>query len=526
MSVEAETKPPAAAAAPAPRVRRSNWLIGLALGILSALMLLFSQLKFGGIWPLALVGLVPAIVAQYRYLPRKLAGIPIGLAFFGVYGGFASMSVQIAGATAWAIAVAFGLVGVLIGAFDRKLSERTGYRWFLLQLPITWVAFDMLYEDNLILGGEGEFSSALAFVPTLIQPISILGEGGLAFIMILFNCVIALAIIRLMDRSRPPADGPPVDGAVFAKVGSIGLVLTLLWVVVSVGMFSSTRSALENQPKARIAAIQQGPGLGIDSAGWGQPTQALYDKLAQMTREAAKQGAQMAVWGEVVLYFDPRVTNPDFIPSLARETGMYIQTGWTVGAPDPEASNMAGLWAPDGQLVGVYNKIHPVLLDGEAFDQPVSYPVFNTDFGTIGMIICFDMSFETPSRLMTAGGAQIITSSTSDWTAIGPSRLETVVMRAVENRVSYVKDESLNGSGIVDASGTVLAKSFLGPDGGEAIVIADVPLGTRDAPYTQLGPVFGWVCVVGLVVRIWGQGRLWRRARREGKQAPPATSAA
>ncbi len=507
-------------------VRRSNVWIGLGLGVLSALMLLFSQLRFGGIWPLALIGIAPAIVSQYRFMPRKLAGIPIGLAFFGVYTGFASTSVQIAGPWAYVLSLLFAIAGLIIGSFDRKLSERTGFRWFLLQLPVTWTAFDLLYEDNLLLGNEGELPSTLAFVPSLIQPISIFGEAGLAFVIILFNCTVALAIIRLLDRSRPPADGPAVEGSVFVKVGSIGLALSLLWVVVSLGMLSSTRDALENQPKARIAAIQQGPGLGVNAAGWGEPTQALYDKLARMTREAAEQGARMAVWGEVALYFDPRVTNPDFIPSLARETGMYIQVGWTVGAPDPKASNMTGLWGPDGKLIGVYYKIHPVVMDGEDFDQPVAYPVFDTDFGKIGMIICFDMSFEAPTRLMTAVGAQIMTASTGDWTEIGPTRLETVVMRAVENRVSYVKDESLNGSGIVDASGTVLAKSFLGSEGGEAIVIADVPLGTRDSIYTRIGPVFGWICVVALVVRIWGQGRLWRRARRERRQATRPSSAA
>ena len=153
-------------------------------------------------------------------------------------------------------------------------------------------------------------------------------------------------------------------------------------------------------------------------------------------------------------------------------------------------------------------------MDNEDFVQPVRYPVFETSLGTIAMIICFDFSFEEPTRQMVNGGAQLMGASVGDWSILAPSRIATVQLRAAENRVSFVKSESINGSAIVDATGTIVSSADMGPDGGEALLVADVPLGPRGAPYTSLGPLFGYLCVLLLVGRIALQVRLEVVARR------------
>ncbi len=292
-----------------------------------------------------------------------------------------------------------------------------------------------------------------------------------------------------------------------------------MWFLLAGWIFSTTRAT--EGPAVTMAAVQIGPGDGYTAAGGGEPTPAVYRKLATMTRQAADQGASMVVWGEVVLPFDPRTDRREFVQKLARETGTYIQTGWSVGAPDPTASNMTGLWDPDGRLVGVYYKIHPVILDNEAFVQPQRYPVFDTAFGTVGMIICFDFSFEDPTRNMVENGAQIMTASVGDWTNFAATRIQTVQIRAAENRVSFVKGENFNGSAMVDATGTVLADADMGPDGGQKLLTAAVPLGPRGAWYTSTGPLVGYLCVLVLVIRIVAQIRL---RIRDGRWDPTAVS--
>ncbi len=103
---------------------------GLSLALLSAVLL---NLAFPphGAWPLVWVGLVPAVVAQHRVLPRALSGVGAGLAIGGFFWGyfrgmFAHSFMQ------W-LPLMIGIVAMLVSSRDRAFHERTGYRWFVLQ---------------------------------------------------------------------------------------------------------------------------------------------------------------------------------------------------------------------------------------------------------------------------------------------------------------------------------------------------------------------------------------------------------
>lgn len=75
--------------------------------------------------------------------------------------------------------------------------------------------------------------------------------------------------------------------------------------------------------------------------------------------------------------------------------------------------NEAVLLDRRGEIAGSYQKIHPVV-DGSAFSRlewdsmPGSRaPVFETDFGRIGMQICFDLNFPDGWQALDRGGAEI-----------------------------------------------------------------------------------------------------------------------
>jgi apolipoprotein N-acyltransferase len=295
-------------------------------------------------------------------------------------------------------------------------------------------------------------------------------------------------------------------------------VVSVAWVVAGALIFMLVTTT--QGPPVRVAAIQVGPGLGIDAAGVGADTPESRAVLARMSKEAAARGAKLAVWGEHILGWDPRKDPEQFVQRTARETGMYLVVGWSEGE-GWTASNVVGLWDPKGDLVGVYYKIHPVIMAGEGFEQPIRYPVFETDLGPISMIICFDFSFEAPARQMANGGARLMAAAVEDWSGFAPMRIATVSLRAAENRVPFIKSEVLNASAIVDATGTVLAKADMGWEGGQALLVADVPLGPIDAPFSNLGPLFGYLCVFLLAMRVLFQVRLeWIDRRRRSAPAP------
>ena len=95
----------------------------------------------------------------------------------------------------------------------------------------------------------------------------------------------------------------------------------------------------------------------------------------------------------------------------AKQHKMYVSG--TFLHQDPKAKlvfNAAALYDRRGELVGTYYKNHPY--SPEWFQDGISpgteVPVFQTDFGTIGMMICYDSWFPDVAELLGLKGAEII----------------------------------------------------------------------------------------------------------------------
>jgi predicted amidohydrolase len=71
--------------------------------------------------------------------------------------------------------------------------------------------------------------------------------------------------------------------------------------------------------------------------------------------------------------------------------------------------NTAVLIDRKGEIAGKYRKTHLPLCEAEAGVTPGNeYPVFKTDFGTVGMIICWDHWFPETARIIRQNGAEIL----------------------------------------------------------------------------------------------------------------------
>jgi len=131
--------------------------------------------------------------------------------------------------------------------------------------------------------------------------------------------------------------------------------------------------------------------------------------------------------------------------------------------------NTTTLFGRDGGIIGKYRKVHPA--EGELpFVKPGdSYPVFETDFGNVGIAICYDMIFPEPFRCLTLNGADIIVLQTMGWGTMGNSKDIPVSgealmrVRAMENGVYFVVAKNIQGEGgkslILDNSGNIIAEA-------------------------------------------------------------------
>lgn len=103
------------------------------------------------------------------------------------------------------------------------------------------------------------------------------------------------------------------------------------------------------------------------------------------------------------------------VAQCARRNGTYLIVPVLLREADPPLrySNAAVLVDRAGRLVGTYRKVHPVVLqDSDVIEGGTTpgrdFPVFDCDFGRVGIQICFDMLYADGWRALARRGAEIV----------------------------------------------------------------------------------------------------------------------
>lgn len=143
----------------------------------------------------------------------------------------------------------------------------------------------------------------------------------------------------------------------------------------------------------------------------------------------------------------------------AKQYGMYIVSGLYSWVGDT-LNNVAVLYNKKGEIQSVYKKVQ--LPDSEAESGAVpgnELPVFDTDFGRIGILICWDYAFPEVPRALALKGAEILfcpiagdVRGDDTWKVIARSR-------AVDNGVYFVTAIYDGHSVIINPGGEVLEES-------------------------------------------------------------------
>ncbi len=161
----------------------------------------------------------------------------------------------------------------------------------------------------------------------------------------------------------------------------------------------------------------------------------------------------------------------------ARKARLYVVAG-IYERDGPLIYNTALLIDREGKVAGKYRKTHlpeTEVLGG--LTPGSSYPVFRTDFGTVGIEICYDNFFPEVARSLALNGAEIILLPI--WGDLrGQDYAWDIVARAraIDNAVFLVASIYSNRrSLIINPDGRILADT--GRDDG--LVTADVDLNTR-----------------------------------------------
>ena len=165
----------------------------------------------------------------------------------------------------------------------------------------------------------------------------------------------------------------------------------------------------------------------------------------------------------------------------ARSNKLWVVAGLTERDGDL-VYNTAVLINRHGGLAGKYRKVH---LPREEWKQGITpgrgYPVFQTDFGTVAIQICYDWFFPEPHTIFGLHGAEIVFAPTWGNTLPddqqGRIHGETVFrVRARDNGVYLVPSVYDGSSMVIDPMGRILASN----KGREGVFWAEVDLNRRE----------------------------------------------
>jgi predicted amidohydrolase len=186
------------------------------------------------------------------------------------------------------------------------------------------------------------------------------------------------------------------------------------------------------------------------------------------------------------------------IGALAAELGIWVILPFIEQDPMPGVVfNSVVLIGRDGKVHGTYRKNHAYSSEGHYFAPGNQMPVFDTDFGRIGIMICYDMGLPEVARILTLQGAEIIFVP-SAWCQEDEDMWDiNIPCRALENRLFVA---AVNRVGSEGETLTMMGKSKIAGPRGETraeakrfaeellvhtIDLDDVVRGRAEVPYLK-----------------------------------------
>ena len=163
------------------------------------------------------------------------------------------------------------------------------------------------------------------------------------------------------------------------------------------------------------------------------------------------------------------------VSKLARENDLWICFGFT-SLENGKPHNAAGLWNAQGELAGLYHKTHLQKHDLQ-YAPGTGFPVFESPWGKLGILICADRRWPESSRVLRVKGARLILNPTYGfWNDLNEAMIRT---RSYENEIYFAFTHPRQGL-VTGTKGEVVAKEEGPDDGSWNLLITNLDLGQVD----------------------------------------------
>jgi len=236
----------------------------------------------------------------------------------------------------------------------------------------------------------------------------------------------------------------------------------------------------------------------------GRSVEANVAAAEALIRDAAGAGASYVLTPEMTTILDrdkenllsqiqPEEIDPSLqrFRELARELGIHLHIGsMAIRLSDDHIANRSFVIAPNGSVVGRYDKIHMFDVDlsgGESYRESATYRAGDTavladlPWAKVGLTICYDVRFPVLHRTLAKAGAAVIAVPAAFTKKTGEAHWHVLLRaRAIETG-SYIVAAAQAGhhedgrdtyghSMIIDPWGKILAEAGDAP----VTIIADI----------------------------------------------------
>jgi predicted amidohydrolase len=163
------------------------------------------------------------------------------------------------------------------------------------------------------------------------------------------------------------------------------------------------------------------------------------------------------------------------IASCARRHGCYMVVPMCLREEGEPArySNASCLFDREGRLVGIYRKVHPTMDNEETHITPGrEFPVFDCDFGRLGIQVCYDVMYPDGWQALAKKGAELVAFPSETSVTSGPA------MYALQHRFYIVSAVPMYHAAVYNPVGMIEAEATT-----EGVMVHQI-----DLAYAVAGP--------------------------------------
>jgi len=421
--------------------------------------------------------LIPYFIAAYYSNLKQTVffSFILGLAYF-------------AGVTYWFLEYSFifwlPILGILVSYiiifgivlyFIYSKIKWPALRFILISA--VWLAIEFFKNRTFLAFPWGMLAYSQHDYLVIMQMVKITGVYGVSLILILFNTAFAETIINSIKNRK-------INIKDFKYLLPIACLIAIIAVsgFININSYRNNVDAREDT-KINIAMVQTN--ISYDDKFRKDSVVIIPDPYN--SKNYFREGTELIVFPESVLWgtLERNKTFDEWVKKTIKKQNLYLITGQILWDDEENYYNSVVLYSPDSEIIGRYNKIHP-LPCAEYMPYPevlgflsflhtartnitpvrefamIDYPLK----GRLGINICFESVLPVISRIFVNNGAEVIfvftdaagfRDSLASWHHVIFSRV-----RAIENGSYVVHSSNIGVSAIIDPVGEIVSQTKLG----------------------------------------------------------------